>query len=449
MGSAISLNFRDLLELWKRRVAMFSPPINMATMQILPCRLSTGKRLPVLFHQAQSQPVLVPFLFLVLKRQYKAFNTIRNDLVAIKAFYEFFAQQNVDVDEALINGHFQPLLKNLERFTAWLSSSKQASNIAGRIGDKDIGRVPGIDPLTRDGYLKSLKLFLTWSVQRYLNPGSGTTNIESSFLSLASTIALRFDSYLLAPKSRQINFRSLNDEEIAAIRELSHPSSPLNPFRKQNKLRNWLIVETFMETGVRIGEMLTLTTTCVNKGTKNCYLSVLNRPDAGEDTRANVPSIKTRNSQRTIAISESLYERIQWYVIHERRPRRDSRPMKLKHGYLWVSERGKPLALNSLASIISRLVDMIRKTNSNLLKNASPHSFRHTFAERFLAYLIEVKDFDMERAKDELRAICGWSETSQMPQYYARRYIHNMANLHNRDRVEAAWKRLSTLQADS
>ncbi|MEM4988009.1 site-specific integrase [Collimonas sp. H4R21] len=412
-------------------------------MKIFPCRLSDGRRLPVLFRLIPSQPVLVPFLFVVLKRQYRAFNTIRNDLVAIKAFYEFHSLQNIDVDETLINGQLSLLMKNLEQFIAWLSIEKKAKNIVGRIGNKKLGHHYGIDPITRDGYLRSLKLFFTWCAQRYINTDAPKTDLENSFSSSLSSIASRFDSHLVTPVTRQVNFRSLCDIEIAAIRELSHPSCALNPFRKQNRLRNWLIIETFIETGIRIGELLILTTSSVNKGKNHYYVSVINRPDAGEDTRAKAPSLKTNKSQRTIGISESLYDRIQQYVIHERRPRRNNLPMKLKHGYLWVSERGKPLALNSVASMFSRIVTAIQSKNPDLLKSASPHSFRHTFAERFLEYLIEVKDFDMERAKDELRTICGWSDASSMPQYYARRYIHNMANLHNKDRVETAWKRLS------
>jgi integrase len=237
--------------------------------------------------------------------------------------------------------------------------------------------------------------------------------------------------------------------EIGAIREFSHPSCIDNPFRQQNRIRNWLIVETFIETGIRIGELLMLTTTSINQGKNNFYLSIINRPNAGSDTRAKAPSLKTPQSQRTIGISESLYDRIQQYIIDERRPRRNTNPMKLDHGYLWVSERGKPLALNSVASLFSRLLASIKKIHPDLLTSVSPHSFRHTFAERFLQYLIEVKSLDMERAKDELRTICGWSDASSMPQYYARRYIHNMANLHNKARVESAWQRLSETPSSS
>jgi hypothetical protein len=52
-----------------------------------------------------------------------------------------------------------------------------------------------------------------------------------------------------------------------------------------------------------------------------------------------------------------------------------------------------------------------------------------------LKYLIETKNIDMERAKDELRNICGWSINSSMPNYYARRYISLIANKHNMERV--------------
>jgi hypothetical protein len=41
----------------------------------------------------------------------------------------------------------------------------------------------------------------------------------------------------------------------------------------------------------------------------------------------------------------------------------------------------------------------------------------------------------MERAKDELRAVCGWSVNSSMPVYYASRYISRIANQHNLARI--------------
>ena len=415
-------------------------------MQIYSSRLANGRRLPILFRTTPSQPLLVPFLFVTLKRQYKAFKTIKNDLGAIQAFYEFQSQKapHLDVDELIIDGQLSVLIEDIEQFLAWLSVGRKASNIAGRIGKKDLGQFLGISPTTRDKYLKSLKAFFIWCSQRYPSRTSENEGLEQVFSLSAASVTSRFDSYLVSSASHQVNFKSLSDEEIAAIREFSHPLAPQNPFRKKNRFRNWLILETFIETGIRIGETALLTTTSISKGRVHCYLSVVNRSDAGEDLRSSKPSLKNAGSQRTIGISESLYEKIQAYVIHQRRPSRHGRPMKLKNGYLWVSERGTPMALNSIASMFSTLINAIQARNPKLLESASPHSFRHTFAERFLEYLIEVKGYDMERAKDEMRAICGWTDSSDMPSYYTRRYVHNSANGHNSERVNAAWERLKT-----
>ncbi len=420
-------------------------------MQIYSSRLADGRQLPILFRTTPSQPLLVPFLFVTLKRQYKAFNTIRNDLIAIQAFYEFQSQKapHLDVDELIINGQLSALIEDIEQFLAWISVGRKAPNIVGRIGKRELGQFPGISPTTRDKYLKSLKGFFIWCSQRYSHRAPTNKGLEHVLSLSAESVTSRFDSFLVSSASHQVDFKSLSDDEIAVIREFSHPLAPKNPFRKKNRFRNWLILEIFIETGIRIGETALLTTTSISKGQVHCYLSVINRPDAGEDPRAKKPSLKNAGSQRTIGISEPLYEKIQAYIIHERRPLRLGRPMKLKNGYLWVSERGNPLALNSIASMFSTLVHAIQADSPKLLESASPHSFRHTFAEHFLEYLIEVKGLDMERAKDELRMICGWTDSSDMPLYYTRRYVHNVANEHNSERVSSAWDRLKSTAVPS
>ncbi|MFJ3046779.1 tyrosine-type recombinase/integrase [Herbaspirillum chlorophenolicum] len=415
----------------------------MAVMRIIPCRLSNGRRIPVLFRDTPPQPVLLPFLYVALKRQYKAYNTIRNDLVTIKAFYDFFALDGIDVDEALIDGQFAILLTRVEQFLAWLTTEKIAHNVVGRLGGLEPISHYGIDPITRDGYLRSLKSYLLWCVDRYSR--STSANEIGTLLSASSkAIASRFDSFLVATSRRNFSFKSFTDAEIAAIREFAYPGDPKNPFRHSNQFRNWLIVDVLFETGIRVGELLGLSTNSIHRGDRTCYLSVVRNPNAGMDTRSRAPSLKNQHSQRTIAISAQLFERIQHYILHQRRPIRNGRPLKLKHGYLWVSERGNPLAANSLANLFECLANGIRSRAPDLLRSASPHSFRHTFAERFLQYLLEVKGCDMERAKDELRAICGWSNDSTMPQYYSRRYIHSLANLHNQNRIESAWERLKS-----
>ena len=52
--------------------------------------------------------------------------------------------------------------------------------------------------------------------------------------------------------------------------------------------------------------------------------------------------------------------------------------------------------------------------------------------------------YDLERATDELRRVCGCSDTSTMPRRYASRYLAESANLHNAQRASAAWSRLDS-----
>lgn len=65
----------------------------------------------------------------------------------------------------------------------------------------------------------------------------------------------------------------------------------------------------------------------------------------------------------------------------------------------------------------------------------TPHSLRHTFAFTFIKHLIEEHDLNIDRAKDELRKICGWAASSTMPDLYAGRYIWEQSNNHNLQRI--------------
>jgi integrase len=111
---------------------------------------------------------------------------------------------------------------------------------------------------------------------------------------------------------------------------------------------------------------------------------------------------------------------------------------------LFISDRGRPLSIRALSNVLDRLFLTIELAHPGLLPTLSAHDFRHTFADRFLAYLVEKLGHDLERATDELRRVCGWSDTSTMPRRYASRYLAESANLHNAQRASAAWSRLDS-----
>jgi len=132
------------------------------------------------------------------------------------------------------------------------------------------------------------------------------------------------------------------------------------------------------------------------------------------------------------------------YIQGDRRPLRDGKPTELPYSHLFISDRGRPLWIRALSNVLDRLFLTIELAQPGLLPTLSAHDFRHTFADHFLAYLVETSGHDLERATDELRRVCGWSDTSAMPRRYASRYLAESANQHNAQRASAAWSRLDS-----
>jgi integrase len=305
---------------------------------------------------------------------------------------------------------------------------------------------PQIDPRTRDHYLRLLKQYLSWCVTRYIPRArqNSTTlaNIEAVFADVAEVIERRFESHIINARPDRSRYRSLTDTQLQIIHTLIRPGASENPFPERLQLRNWLMIELLLETGIRRGELLRLYTTDINQGSQHAYVSINDREHDPGDPRAEEPALKTHG--RTVGISAQLYEVYECYIQGERRPLRNGKPMKLLYRYLFISDRGRPLSIRALSNVLDRLFLTIELAHPGLLPTLSAHDFRHTFADRFLAYLVETRGYDLERATDELRRVCGWSDASTMPRRYASRYLTESANRHNAQRASAAWSRLDS-----
>ncbi|MCO3721281.1 site-specific integrase [Pseudomonas aeruginosa] len=415
-------------------------------MKLIQCRLSSGQRVPLLVQDgaAAPLPVLVPFLYVQLQLKHRAVNTGAAHLRAIQAFYVYAESLGLDVDEAILQCRFESLLALLDGYSVWLLGGRRVDNVAGRIGVADPSLFPRIDLRTRDQYLGLLKRYLAWSATRYLSrtPHNAVTHqaIDAAFVDVAEAIERRFASHIVQARPQQVRYRSLTDAQLEIIRALIRPGATENPFPERVQLRNWLMIELLLETGMRRGELLKLYTTDINQGSQHAYVSINDREHEPGDPRAEEPALKTHS--RTVGISAQLYEVYECYIQGERRPIRNGKRMKLPFRYLFISDRGRPLSIRALANVLDRLFLTIELAHPRLLPTLSAHDFRHTFADRFLAYLVETRNYALERAMDELRRVCGWSDTSAMPRRYASRYLARSASLHNAQRTSAAWRRL-------
>ena len=422
-------------------------------MKLIQCRYSSGQRVPLLVQDGLAAPLpkLVPFIYVQLKLRHRAYNTASAHLRAIQAFYTYAESRELDIDEAILAGRFEAILALLDGYAIWLQSGRQADNLIARIGTVKTASFPQIDPCTRDQYLRLLKRYLSWCVTRYIprarQNAINQANIEVVFADVADVIERRFESHIINVRPNKARYRSLTDTQLQIIRALIRPGTAENPFPERLQLRNWLMIELLLETGIRRGELLKLYTTDINKGSHHAYVSINDREHDPGDPRAEEPALKTHG--RTVGISAQLYEVYEHYILGERRPLRYGKPMKLLYRYLFISDRGRPLSIRALSNVLDRLFLNIELAHPGLLPTLSAHDFRHTFADSFLAYLVEKRGHDLERATDELRRVCGWSDNSAMPRRYASRYLADSANRHNAQRASAAWSRLDSLGGSS
>ena len=217
-----------------------------------------------------------------------------------------------------------------------------------------------------------------------------------AFADVADVIERRFESHIINVRPNHIRYRSLTDTQLQIVHTLIRPGAAENPFPERLQLRNWLMIELLLETGIRRGELLKLYTTDINNGSQHAYVSLNDREHDPGDPRVEEPALKTHG--RTVGISAQLYEVYERYIQSERRPMRDGKPMKLPYRYLFISDRGRPLSIRALSNVLDRLFLTIELAQPGLLPTLSAHDFRHTFADRFLAYLVEKRGHDLERA---------------------------------------------------
>lgn len=176
-------------------------------------------------------------------------------------------------------------------------------------------------------------------------------------------------------------------------------------------LRNKLIIRLLYETGIRKGELLSLTI-------ENCRTSKLapgERPYIRtmenvkyEDPRTDIPHEKTRG--RIIPISNDLAELIEEYKVIRSQPQaaRKQKPFLIlasKFPYLPLSTS----ALNGIFETIKKRIPGLEKFG--------PHRLRHTFFENLDRMMYREGYSDTQKKKIK-NTIGGWAPTSNMSDQY-------------------------------
>lgn len=250
------------------------------------------------------------------------------------------------------------------------------------------------------------------------------TNIENKSLNYIELISRHFKN--LKPKIKNIEIntdreeKALDKNQISILKEIIKSDSIKNPFKECVRLRNEVIVEVLLETGIRGGELLNLRIDDVNFE-KN-EINIIRRPDSVEDNRIRQPLVKTLG--RKIPIKKSLCEKIHKYISSSR----SKEALSVNHKYLLVthsdnSRLGSALTITGFQKIFITIRDSDQTLNGILA-----HSLRHTWNITYSENMYKMAEPENYVLYEKVRNyLMGWKNTSRTADTYTQRFLVNEA----------------------
>ncbi|MFS1916166.1 MULTISPECIES: site-specific integrase [unclassified Vibrio] len=189
--------------------------------------------------------------------------------------------------------------------------------------------------------------------------------------------------------------------------EVIQERSSNNPF-KSSKLRNQIITQILIDTGVRVGAVLKLKVSDLVDDWGNPRFLLTRTPDDPTDTRRLPAANKTK--ALSVSISHDLMKLIKLYIETVRK----STPNSHEHDFLFISEKGrtigKPMSYNAIHKVIKTIGDCVGIA-------LHPHLLRHKWNEIF-ENKAKAKGFSPDKIEDLRKYAMGWVEDSKMASVY-------------------------------
>ena len=183
--------------------------------------------------------------------------------------------------------------------------------------------------------------------------------------------------------------------------------SPNNPF-KSSKLRNQIIAQILIDTGVRVGAVLKLKVSNLVDDWSTPRFKLTRTPNDPTDTRRLPAANKTK--ALSVPISRDLMKLIKLYIETLRK----STPNANEHDFVFIAEKGKtigkPISYNAIHKVIKKLGDTVGIA-------LHPHLLRHKWNEIFEDNA-KMKGFSADKIEDLRKYAMGWSEDSKMASVY-------------------------------
>ncbi|MCD4505771.1 site-specific integrase [Chromobacterium piscinae] len=394
-------------------------------------RCVNAERLPVLMIRATGAPDFEATLWVVtsLRSRGLASATIEQALRSLMVLYHIFRIRKINLTERLSTGCWiDPaeceaiLIGSCQELgvLAWEESVSEESTpkkILRKVVSLERFRADmrarkpdiGVDVTTRAIRIGYIRSFLNWRISweaRHSDRDRG-----SALLKLRDLVdeELKKKTPNFWGRSTFNSRTGIDYDNQAYLKRIIAPDHPDNPWVGNFiRVRNKLIIHVFLELGVRRGELLGLRIRDMKPQAHEVL--ILRRPDDANDPRLYEPNAKTRD--RLLLLPSALYRLIQSYLLL----RHDI--VHGAHDFLFVANAGAPLSKPGLNRIFSKL------SIADNFPKITPHVLRHTFCENLADALYQEGKGDVE-ILNFLRQQGGWSDTSNTPCRYTKRFVQN------------------------
>lgn len=264
---------------------------------------------------------------------------------------------------------------------------------------------------TQQGRLRRLRKYLSELFKYFHDSYSVDKGVLDRFEKL--TAAIKCDENSLGRNNSQdVSDPSesvIPDDVFCRLLEMILPSSQNNPF-KGSKIRNYLIVSIFTQSGIRRGALAKLKISDCHFHGNYDSISIYRSGIDLTDSRLEKPNQKTKSHLATI--SPLLMGQIKFYVDYVR----DKIPRTEEHDFIFVSEKGSrgtlghPISLKSVNAIFHVL-------SKSIGFHIHPHLLRHKWNEIFDKAGTE-NGVDPRLLEDIRKYAMGWEEGTVMTRTY-------------------------------
>ena len=354
----------------------------------------------------------------------QAFNTQVRKATELLFVLDYFQKKGISLVERMTSGK---LITQTEYFQFQLASASKKNSSSGSddavvfldVSDKRLRnalsanaqQLSCVQNETQAGRIRRLRQYLEMLYTHFHDAHGNDREFGERYEKLRTGMKMEEDS--LGKNSSQgvadPTESSIPDDIFVRMLEIILPSSPRNPF-KGSRIRNYLIVSIFTQSGIRRGALAKLKISDLMLHGTSDQIRIYRYGIDPTDTRLDKPNQKSKAHLATV--SPNLMSQINHYVKHIR----SEIPGSQLHDFIFVSEKdsrgtlGHPLSLKSLNAIFAVLSKAVGF-------HIHPHLLRHKWNEVFD---VKATEMGMEsRILEEARRYAmGWVAGSSMNDTY-------------------------------